>query len=123
MVEIGEGVTGWSLGDRVTTNNIHTSSCGECYYCRRRMYDMCLGGKGNANVAEISKSGYGSRRGAMAEYFRRPANALLNFRIAYNLKRPLWSNQLTSVSAPLKHQGSSRVIGSGRRTGRMETAR
>ena len=78
VVEIGEGVTGWSLGDRVTTNNARASSCGECYYCRRRMYDLCLG-KGNARAiyTEISKSGYGSRNGAMAEYFRRPANAVL----------------------------------------------
>jgi L-iditol 2-dehydrogenase len=78
VVEIGEGVTGWSVGDRVTTNNARASSCGECYYCRRRMYDMCLG-KGNARAiyTEVSKGGYGGRNGAMAEYFRRPANSLL----------------------------------------------
>ena len=77
VVEIGKDVSGWSIGDRVTTSGIR-AQCGEWYYCRRRLYHMCLG-KGNdrAIYTEILPGGYGNRNGAMVEYFLRPARGVL----------------------------------------------
>ena len=44
VVEIGEGVEGWSVGDRATMSAIR-ATCGECYFCRRRMPELCHGKK------------------------------------------------------------------------------
>ncbi len=35
----GEGVTGWSVGDRVIA--FHHIPCGSCFYCQRRLYAQC----------------------------------------------------------------------------------
>lgn len=40
IVEVGEGVTGFEVGDRVTQNAL--IYCGECPYCKRGEYNMCL---------------------------------------------------------------------------------
>jgi L-iditol 2-dehydrogenase len=39
IVLIGEGVTGWNLGDRVVANN--SAPCMTCFFCRRREYSLC----------------------------------------------------------------------------------
>jgi (R,R)-butanediol dehydrogenase/meso-butanediol dehydrogenase/diacetyl reductase len=77
VIEIGEGVTGWAVGDRATTGGVR-ALCGQCYYCLNRMYHMCLG-KENARAiyTEVMPGGYGNALGAMAEYFLRPAGNLL----------------------------------------------
>lgn len=36
---LGDGVTGWKVGDRVTANG--TLSCGECEACRAGRYNVC----------------------------------------------------------------------------------
>lgn len=41
IAEIGEGVTGWQLGDRVTTETYFTT-CGQCRYCRSGQTNLCL---------------------------------------------------------------------------------
>jgi (R,R)-butanediol dehydrogenase/meso-butanediol dehydrogenase/diacetyl reductase len=71
VVAIGEGVSGWQLGDRVTTSGMR-QPCGECYYCRRRMSHLCLGRENaRAIYTEVTPGGYGNRFGAMTEYFLR----------------------------------------------------
>jgi alcohol dehydrogenase len=44
VTELGAGVRGISVGDRVLISCI--SSCGRCRYCREGMYGQCLGGGG-----------------------------------------------------------------------------
>lgn len=39
IVELGEGVEGWSVGDRVTANGSLT--CGKCEACRSGRYNIC----------------------------------------------------------------------------------
>jgi L-iditol 2-dehydrogenase len=40
VAAVGEGVRGWAVGDRLAVApDIH---CGECYYCRRGRYNLCL---------------------------------------------------------------------------------
>jgi alcohol dehydrogenase len=44
VTEIGAGVSGLSVGDRVLASCI--SACGVCRYCRERSFGQCLGGGG-----------------------------------------------------------------------------
>ncbi|MFG1710024.1 zinc-binding dehydrogenase [Nonomuraea sp. M3C6] len=54
---VGEGVTGWSIGDRVVCETA-ASICGVCALCRAGRYNLCPW-----------REGYGLKRdGAMAEY-------------------------------------------------------
>jgi L-iditol 2-dehydrogenase len=39
VAEIGEGVTGFQVGDRVVP--INSAPCGECYYCNRNQENLC----------------------------------------------------------------------------------
>lgn len=39
IVALGEGVTKWSIGDRVVANN--SAPCLACFFCRRRQYALC----------------------------------------------------------------------------------
>lgn len=55
--DVGEGVTGWSVGDRVVCETA-ASICGVCALCRSGRYNLCP-----------YREGYGLKRdGAMAEY-------------------------------------------------------
>jgi threonine dehydrogenase-like Zn-dependent dehydrogenase len=73
---LGEGVTGFSIGERVV--DVH-SCCGHCYYCIRGMGNLCMGGR----VRGYPYDGTGepqpgaNRWGAMTEYIVRPANRLM----------------------------------------------
>jgi L-iditol 2-dehydrogenase len=39
IVAIGEGVTGWQIGDRVVANN--SAPCMNCFFCQRQEYSLC----------------------------------------------------------------------------------
>jgi L-iditol 2-dehydrogenase len=39
IVALGEGVTGWAVGDRVVPNN--SAPCMTCFYCQRQEYSLC----------------------------------------------------------------------------------
>lgn len=39
IAAIGEGVTGWHVGDRVVANN--SAPCMGCFFCRKREYSLC----------------------------------------------------------------------------------
>jgi L-iditol 2-dehydrogenase len=57
IVAVGEGVSGWAVGDRVVCETA-ASICGVCALCRSGRYNLCPW-----------REGYGLRRdGAMAEY-------------------------------------------------------
>ncbi len=57
IVEVGEGVTGWNVGDRVTAEA--TVACLECRYCKQGHYSYC----DRLGIFGVHGSG-----GAMAEY-------------------------------------------------------
>ena len=74
VAELGEGVTGYAIGDRVVSEQI--VPCGKCRFCTTGKYWMC-------EVHDI----YGFRdrvNGGMAEYMRLPANAR-NFKIPQDM--------------------------------------
>jgi len=71
--EVGEGVEGWKPGDRIVDN---WTSCGRCWYCRRGLSFLCLGGRtrGYPYDAQIQGQISGPPRwGALAEYVLKSA--------------------------------------------------
>ena len=64
VVSTGEGVTGFAPGDRVAAVGYWV--CGECYYCKRHMYNVCS----NLKFTGLHKDG------CMAEYVVSPSYAL-----------------------------------------------
>jgi L-iditol 2-dehydrogenase len=63
IVKIGEGVTHFSVGDRVMA--YHHIPCGECYYCRKHTFAQCETYKKVGCTAGFAPSG-----GGFAEYIR-----------------------------------------------------
>jgi L-iditol 2-dehydrogenase len=65
VVELGRDVTGWNLGDRVTTET-YFSTCGHCFNCRRGRRNLCT-----------ERRSIGSKRdGGFAPYLVTPASNL-----------------------------------------------
>jgi (R,R)-butanediol dehydrogenase/meso-butanediol dehydrogenase/diacetyl reductase len=60
VVAVGGGVTEFKVGDRVT--GLGYWCCGQCYYCRRGLYNLCL----NSDFTGLTKDG------CMAEYLVAP---------------------------------------------------
>ena len=68
VAEVGEGVDGWKVGDRVIAGP--PGPCGKCYYCLHGMPSICVYGFEQTN---------GLRRdGGMAEYMLVKAKGLLS---------------------------------------------
>ncbi len=65
IAELGEGVEGWQVGDRVACETAAVI-CGKCAYCRTARYNLCPQRLG---------FGYGTH-GAMTTYVRVPARIL-----------------------------------------------
>ena len=63
VVEAGEGVTGFAIGDRVS--GVGFWYCGECYCCRQGLYNICV----NQGFSGLTSDG------CMADYFIIPAYA------------------------------------------------
>jgi (R,R)-butanediol dehydrogenase/meso-butanediol dehydrogenase/diacetyl reductase len=62
---VGQGVAGWSPGERVVVNNVRT--CGSCFWCTRSQQAVCP----NMAVAGLSADG------GLAEYMTWPADMIV----------------------------------------------
>ncbi len=82
IVLLGEGVTGWAIGDRVVANN--SAPCMTCFFCHRREYSLC------PNLT--------FNNGTFAEYLKIPAPI-----VQHNLLHvpPELPNALASLTEPL----------------------
>lgn len=69
IAALGEGVSGWNEGDRVTFDS--TIYCGECPYCRAGRINLC----DNRRVLGVSCEEY-RHHGAFAEYVTVPERVL-----------------------------------------------
>jgi L-iditol 2-dehydrogenase len=69
IVERGEAVTGWAVGDRVTFDS--TVYCGTCWFCRRGEINLC----DNRRVLGVSCGEY-RRHGAFADLIVVPQHIL-----------------------------------------------
>ena len=63
VAAVGTGVTGFAVGDRVMV--FHHIPCGNCYYCRHKVYAQCATYKKVGTTAGFEPSG-----GGFAEYIR-----------------------------------------------------
>lgn len=104
VVALGEGVQGWSVGDRAARCSAKRT-CGVCYFCRRGLYHLCVGGLSRGSV--FGTESFGERMGTMAEYFLRMPN--LAQPVAENL-----SSEEACLAEPLATGiGSVRASGAG----------
>ncbi len=63
VVEVGPGVREWKPGDRVVS--FHHIPCGDCFFCRERLYSQCAAYKKVGLTAGFDPNG-----GGFAEYVR-----------------------------------------------------
>lgn len=70
VAAVGEGVTGWSVGDRAVPG-YPSMCCGQCYFCRNGLGHLCVGGSPRDifPTPDQLPGGYGAFIGALAEYF------------------------------------------------------
>lgn len=64
VAEVGEGVTDFKTGERVS--GVGYRICGECFYCQRSLYNICV----NSGFSGINADG------CMAEYLITPSYSL-----------------------------------------------
>ena len=69
IASVGNGVTGWAAGDRVTFDS--TIYCGHCEFCRRGLINLC----DNRRVLGVSCEDY-RQNGAFAEFVAVPQHIL-----------------------------------------------
>mgnify|MGYP001124775286 CR=1 FL=1 len=48
VAEVGKGVTNFKVGERVTS--LGYWYCGECYFCKRGIYNLCLNDFGRLTI-------------------------------------------------------------------------
>jgi (R,R)-butanediol dehydrogenase/meso-butanediol dehydrogenase/diacetyl reductase len=64
ICELGPGVTGWKMGERVTANGV--KPCGHCYYCQHNRPSLC----DNLQLTGVSFDG------AFAEFVKVPSDVI-----------------------------------------------
>jgi threonine dehydrogenase-like Zn-dependent dehydrogenase len=69
VASVGNGVTGWAAGDRVTFDS--TIYCGHCEFCRRGLINLC----DNRRVLGVSCEDY-RQNGAFADFVSVPQHIL-----------------------------------------------
>lgn len=111
IAEVGKGVKGWAIGDRVTFDS--TVSCGNCYFCHRGEINLCE----NRQVLGVSCNEF-RRHGAFAEYVSVPQNILYSlpetFPFHYAAMIEAVSIAVHAVNlTPMPLGSSALVVGSG----------
>ncbi len=118
VAAIGEGVNGWSVGERITTGD-YLLPCGQCYYCRRQLHHLCQGKDVSPRTLPKVIREYANRSGSMAEYFIRPPHAVQRIPDSVSdeeaaLVEPLRTGVSAIKTTELKPGESAVVIGAGK---------
>lgn len=117
--EVGEGVNGWSVGDRTVDGRLF---CGRCWYCVRGMSFLCLGGR----VRGYPYDGIGAagspptpeRYGALTEYVVRAAAGRLKVPDHVSdeeaaMSEPLATGVTSVLNAEVRLADATVIIGCG----------
>ena len=93
IAEVGANVSGWKVGDRVTSET-HADYCGKCVLCRTNNYHVCR-----------ERKGYGFQiDGAFAKYVRVPSRILHKVPENVSLKEAALTEPLcVAYSSLVKH--------------------
>ena len=111
IIEVGAGVRGFKLGDRVTFDS--TEYCGECFHCKRGEVNLC----DNRKVLGVSCGDY-RRDGAFAEYIVLPKRILYRMPdsldyIAASIAEPAAVAAHAAAITPIAMGDSIAVVGAG----------
>ena len=115
VAEVGEGVEGWSIGDRAVDIR---GSCGQCYWCRRGLNHLCLGGRVRGTPFGEGGGSWSSMNGAMAEYVLRSARGQMKVPDSVSdeeaaLTEPLNVGLSPVYEAGIKAADSVAILGAG----------
>lgn len=107
VVEIGEGVTQFKVGDRVVVEPHY--GCGECWYCKHGLYNVCT----NKKVL-----GAGSWSGALGEYIVTPEKTVVHLAddLSYEegaLIEPVANGMYAVRNSNITEESTIAVIGAG----------
>lgn len=111
IAEVGDGVTKWREGERVTFDS--TIYCGECRYCRGGRINLC----DNRRVLGVSCDEY-RRHGAFAEYVAVPERVLYRLPDALSFEHAAMAEPVSIAlhavaRAGVKPAESAVVVGAG----------
>ena len=118
VAEIGEGVEGWSVGDRSVDGRL---TCGHCWYCVRGMSQLCMGGAVRSHPYAYYQSKSPpppGRWGALTEYVIRPAAGRLKVADHVSdeeaaMTEPLATGVTSVLNAEVKLAESTVIVGCG----------
>lgn len=107
VVEIGEGVTQFKVGDRVVVEPHY--GCGKCWYCKHGLYNVCT----NKKVL-----GAGSWSGALGEYIVTPEKTVVHLAddLSYEegaLIEPVANGMYAVRNSNITEESTIAVIGAG----------
>lgn len=116
--EIGQGVEGWSVGDRTVDGRLF---CGRCWYCVRGMSLLCMGGRVRAHPYDNLQSGKTpapERYGALTEYVVRAAAGRLKVPDHVSdeeaaMSEPLATGVTSVLNAEVRLADATVIIGCG----------
>ena len=116
--EVGEGVAGWSVGDRTVDGRLF---CGRCWYCVRGMPFLCMGGRVRGHPYDYARSSTRpspERHGALTEYVVRPAAGRLKVADHISdeeaaMSEPLATGVTSALNAEVKLADTAVIIGVG----------
>jgi threonine dehydrogenase-like Zn-dependent dehydrogenase len=110
VVDVGEGVSGWEPGDRVTINP-NGDTCGTCRECRAGRFNLC-------RTTVLGRCVGAQRDGGMAAYVNLPEKVLHRVPDGVSMLQAAWVEPLAialrvvNVSG-ISEGGSALVLGAG----------
>ena len=111
IARVGERVTGWQAGDRVTFDSM--ISCGNCHFCRQGRINLC----DNRRVLGVSCSEF-RQEGAFAEYVAVPESIVFRLPDGLSFEHAAMTEPLSVAihavgRVPIRLNDTAVVVGAG----------
>lgn len=116
VIEVGSAVTRCAPGDRVTAEPQY--GCGECYYCRHGMYNICTNKRVLGASYDVPELGGGKWTGSLGEYIVVPEKTIVKLAegVSYEegaLIEPIANGIYAVRRANITPESSIAIIGCG----------